>query len=202
MRFGYVAIFGALLAAGLGVPIPEELTQLTAGALSRERILDLRIAIPVVWAGILVGDTILFLVARRAGPRVLAWRPFARIVTPRRRESLERHFARHAFLTVAVARHTGGVRYPTFALAGATGVRLGTFVLADGLSAMLSVPLVVGAGHVLWHHLSQARKDVRLVEAAVLFAVAAGFLVVHLLRRHRARAGPRADGRATTAPRR
>ncbi len=182
-RFGYVAVFAALLAAGLGVPIPEELTQLTAGALSHERILDLRVAIPMVWAGIVAGDTLLFLIARRAGPSVLAWRPVARVVTSRRREWLERHFARHAFLTVAVARHAGGVRFPAFALAATSGVRLSTFILADGLSAMLSVPLVVGAGYLLWHHLSRARKDVRLAELAVLTALVTAFLVVHLARR-------------------
>lgn len=188
-RFGYVAVLGALLVAGVGVPIPEELTQLTAGVLSHEGFLDLRIAIPVVWVGIVAGDTALFLLARRAGPSVLAWRPVARHLTPSRREKLERHFARHAFLTVAIARHTGGVRFPAFALAGATGVRLSTFVAADGLSAMISVPLVVGAGYVFWHHVGHARREIRLLELAILaLAGLAIAIAVRLRRRRRARA--------------
>ncbi len=186
-HFGYAAVFGLLLVAGVGVPVPEELTQLTAGVLSHEGYLRLAIALPVVWAGILAGDTVLFLLARRHGPRALESRPVRRVLTPARRAKLERHFARHAFLTVAVARHTGGVRFAAFALAGATGVRTATFVLADGLSALLSVPLVVGAGYLFAHHLGQARRDIRLVELGVLVAaVIAAWVVVRVRRRRRA----------------
>lgn len=190
-HFGYAAVFAALAAAGLGVPIPEELTQLTAGALSHEGILDLRIALPVVWAGIIVGDTTLFLLARRHGPWLLDTRAARRVLTPERREKLERHFARHAFWTVAAARHTGGVRFAAFALAGASGnVRPATFVVADALSALLSVPLVVGAGYLFWHHLTEARRGVRLVELAILAAAAAGIGILILVRRVRARRVP------------
>jgi membrane protein DedA with SNARE-associated domain len=184
-HFGYVAVFGLLLVAGVGVPIPEELTQLTAGVLSHEGYMRLAITIPVVWAGILAGDTILFLLARRHGPRALDSRAARRVLTPARREKLERHFARHAFLTVVVARHTGGLRFAAFALAGATGVRPATFVLADGLSALVSVPLVVGAGYLFAHHLGTARRDLRLVELGILVAVLAGALVAVRVRRRR-----------------
>jgi membrane protein DedA with SNARE-associated domain len=187
-HFGYAAILAALTLGGLGVPVPEELTQLTAGALAHEGILDVRIAIPVVWAGILIGDTILFSLARRHGPRLLASRPARRVLTPARRQRLESHFARHAFWTVVVARHAGGVRFAAFALAGATGVRPATFVLADALSALVSVPIVVGAGWFFWEHLSEARRGVRLVEIAVLVAIAVGVGVTVLVRRRRTRA--------------
>ena len=187
-QFGYVAVFAALAAAGVGVPIPEELTQLTAGALSHEGILDLRVAIPVVWAGILTGDAILFFLARSHGPRLLETGPARRVLTPSRRERLDRHFARHAFLTVAVARHAGGLRFAAFALAGASGVRPATFLVADGLSALLSVPIVVGVGYLSWKHLSHARRGVRLAELGILAVVAIAVGVVVLVRRRRARA--------------
>ncbi len=185
-HFGYAAVFAMLLVAGVGVPVPEELTQLTAGVLSHEGYLRLSVTLPVVWAGILAGDMVLFLVARRHGPRALDSRLVRRVLTPGRRARLERHFTRHAFLTVAVARHLGGVRFAAFALAGATGVRTATFVLADGLSAMVSVPLVVGAGYLFAHHLGEARRDVRLVELSVLAAVlVVAFVVVRVRRRRR-----------------
>ena len=187
-HFGYVAVFAALAVGGLGVPVPEELTQLTAGALSHEGILDVRLAIPVVWAGILFGDSVLFFLARRHGPRLLETRAARRVLTPARREKLERHFRRHAFWTVVAARHAGGVRFAAFALAGASGVRPVTFIAADALSALVSVPLVVGAGWLFWEHLSQARRGVRLVELGVLAAVALGVLVAVLVRRRRGRA--------------
>jgi membrane protein DedA with SNARE-associated domain len=187
-HFGYAAILAALTLGGLGVPVPEELTQLTAGALAHEGILDVRFAIPAVWAGILIGDSILFLLARRHGPRLLGSRPARRVLTPARRKRLESHFERHAFWTVVVARHAGGVRFAAFALAGASGVPFSTFILADALSALVSVPLVVGAGWFFWEHLSEARRGVRLVELAILAVLAVGLAIAVLVRRRRARA--------------
>jgi len=193
-HFGYVAVFAALAAGGLGVPVPEELTQLTTGALAHEGLLDLRIALPVVWAGILAGDAVLFFLARRHGPRLLDSWAARRVLTPSHRERLERHFARHAFWTVAVARHLGALRFAAFTLAGASGVRPATFLLADGLSALVSVPVVVGAGWLFWEHLSEARREVRIVEVVVLAAVALALGVTVLVRRRRrARAVPGAQ---------
>lgn len=186
-HFGYVAILAALALGGVGVPVPEELTQLTAGALAHEGILDARIAVPVVWLGILIGDGILFTLARRHGPWLLDTRAARRVLTPSRRERLERHFARHAFWTIVVARHAGGVRFAAFALAGASGVRPATFFAADGLSALVSVPLVVGAGWFFWDQLSRAREGVRVVELAALGVVALAVAITVLVRRRRAR---------------
>ena len=183
IHFKYLALFAALIAAGIGVPIPEEVTQLTAGALAHERILDLRLAIPVAWAGVVTGDTLLFVVARRHRDWILGTRAARRLLTPERVAALERRFSRHTFLTIMVARHTSGLRFAAFVLAATHGVRPGTFVLADALSALLSVPLVVGAGYGLWQHLAQAQRDVRIAEIAILASVALIAAMVILLRR-------------------
>jgi len=193
-HFGYLAVFAALVAGGVGVPIPEELTQLTVGVLAHEGILDLRIALPVVWVGIVLGDTVLYLLARRHGPRLLETRAARRFLTPAHRAALTRHFARHAFLTVAIARHTGGVRFPAFALAGAIGVPFATFVVADALSSLVSVPFVVGAGYLFWHHLAQAKRRIRMIELSILgvvaLAIAIGFFVRKRRRAMASRAAP------------
>jgi membrane-associated protein len=187
-QFGYAAILAALLAGGVGVPIPEELTQLTAGVLASQGILVLRLTIATVWVGILAGDTLLFALARRHGPRVLRTRLVARVLTEERRRALEVHFARHAFLTVAIARHMGGVRVAAFALAGVSGVPLRTFLLADGLSALVSVPVVVGAGYLFSEHLSQVRHELRVIELGIVALVAVVAFVLWLRRRQRLRA--------------
>jgi len=185
---GYAALLALLFAAGLGFPFPEELTQLTAGFLAHQGHLRIEWTLATVWVGIVGGDLALFALARRHGPRMLASRPVARVLTPARRDWLDLHFARHAFLTVALARHAPGVRVAAFALAGAHGVTFRTFALADGLSALLSVPLVVGLGYLLSSHLAEVERDVRLVELAVASAllVAAGVaFAVRRLRRAR-----------------
>ena len=187
-RFGYGAIFTLLVGGGVGVPVPEELVQLTAGFLAHEHFVRFVPAVAACWAGIVAGDFIFYSFARRHGERVVESRPVRRVLTPRRRAWLEDHFSRHAFWTIAVARHTSGLRLPAFALAGTHGVRPFTFLLADGLSALVSVPAVVSVGYLLSHHLAEARRDVKGVELGILAAVAAAIVVVAAVRRLRRRA--------------
>ncbi len=188
-RFGYLAVVSALFAAGLGVPVPEEATQLAAGVAAHQGWLRLPLAMATCWVGILAGDLAWFALARRHGEWVLASRPVARVLTAERRARVEAHLARHAFLTVAVARHTSGLRLAAFALAATHGVRARTFALADGLSALISVPLVVSLGYLFSHHLGAVHRDLRRVELGILAAVALGVVALVIRRRWLARRG-------------
>ena len=190
-HFTYAAVFGLLVAGGLGVPVPEELVQLTSGYLARRGVLSLLPAVIVAWVGIVAGDFLLFRLGRRHGPRILESRHVARVLTPRRRAFIERHFASHSVLTVVVARHASGLRLPVFALAGASGVRSATFLVADGLSALASVPLVVGAGWYFAGHIQELKRELRWVEAALVLAVLAGAGIWVLLERRREREAAR-----------
>jgi membrane protein DedA with SNARE-associated domain len=99
----------------------------------------------------------------------------ARVLTPARRQFLERHFARHAVLTVMVARHASALRLPAFALAALHGVRPATFAAADAASALLSVPLVVGLGWFFADRLALVQRQLQRVE---LVAAALGLLLL------------------------
>ena len=116
-HFGYAAILALLVGAGVGLPLPEELTQLTAGFLAHQGYLRIVPAVAACWVAIVAGDFIFYSLARRLGEKVMESRPVRRVLTPRRRAWLERHFARHAFWTIVVARHTSGLRLPAFATA-------------------------------------------------------------------------------------
>jgi membrane protein DedA with SNARE-associated domain len=184
-QFGYLAITGLLVAGGLGVPVPEELVQLTAGYLSRRGVLSLAPALAATYLGIVLGDALFFLLARSQGPRLLSRPVLARILTPARRASLERHFARHAFLTIVVARHTSGFRLGAYALAAVNGVRPRTFVLADATSALLSVPVVVTLGYFFAAQLEDVKRRVQQVELAVVCVAVLAALLVVLVKRRR-----------------
>jgi membrane protein DedA with SNARE-associated domain len=187
-QYGYLAVFALLLGAGIGLPAPEEPTQLAAGALAQRGFLSLLPVMATCWAGIVVGDLLWFLLARRFGEQVLKRPALRRVLTPERRARVGAHLARHAFLTVMVSRHLSGMRLAAFALAATHGVRLRTFVFADGLSALVSVPIMVSAGYIGAHHLAEVRSDVRRVELAVLAVVTvliAASLLVRRLRRGR-----------------
>ncbi|HVP69493.1 MAG TPA: DedA family protein [Anaeromyxobacteraceae bacterium] len=188
-QFTYAAVFGLLLAGGVGLPVPEELVQLTAGYLARRGVLSLVPAVAVAWVGLVGGDYLLFRLGRRLGPAVLDSPHVRRVLTPARRAFVERHFARHAVLTIMAARHASGLRLPVFALAGASGVRSATFLIADGASALVSVPLVVSLGWYFAGHIEQLKKDVHAAEFVVAALAAAFFAIwVAVVRRKERRA--------------
>ncbi len=187
-HFGYLAITGLLVAGGVGVPVPEELIQLTAGYLARRGVLAFVPALAATYCGIVAGDFLLFHLAQRHGDRLLARPGVARLLTPKRRAALEGHFARHAFLTIVVARHMSGFRVPAYILAATHQVRALTFLLADALSAMLSVPLVVTLGYLFAARLEELKKRVHEVEIG-LVALALLLTVGYALLKRRRRAG-------------
>jgi membrane protein DedA with SNARE-associated domain len=192
-EFSYAAIVGLLLGGGLGLPVPEELVQLTAGYLARRGVLSFAPALAVTWVSLVAGDYLLFRLGRRLGPKVLESPRVRRLVTPSRRAFLDRHFSRHAVLTIMVARHASGFRLPVFALAGASGVRSRTFLLADGASALLSVPLVVSVGWFFAGQIERVKRDLRAVEllvAAIAAAIFVGWVLVVRRREQRAARAP------------
>ncbi len=191
-EFGYLAISLLLAAGGLGAPVPEEILQLTAGYLARRGTLSFVPALVAAYVGIVLGDALFFQLARSHGPRLLARRSVARVLTPSRRAMLERHFARHAFLTIVVARHLSGFRLAVYALAAVNGVRRRTFILADALSALLSVPLVVSLGYLFAAQIEEVKRRVHEVELGLgLVAIVAAAVVVVVKWRWGLRPAPR-----------
>ena len=164
-KFSYLAVFGLLVAGGIGIPVPEEVVQLGAGFLARQGTMALWPALVVTAGGILVGDFLLFRLGRSHGARVMASKHLKRFFTPERRAWVERHFENHDFLTVMVARIVSPFRLPVFASAGALGVRTRTFLLADGLAALVSVPLVFGLGYLFASHLAEVKRSLHEAEA-------------------------------------
>jgi membrane protein DedA with SNARE-associated domain len=199
-RFGYLGVFLLLAGAGVGVPVPEEPTQLLAGVLAERGTLVLWVVLLTCWAGIVAGDLVWFRLARRLGPRVLERRPLRGVLTPARRARIESHLSRHGFLTVMVSRHLSGLRLPAFALAATHGVSTRRFVLADGLSALLSVPLVVSAGYLGARHLASVRAELRRVELLVLLAAGAAAVVWAVARHLRRRTSGVREGRGAALP--
>ena len=67
--------------------------------------------------GVFIGDTTIFLIARRLGPAALQRRPLMANHS-KRREKIEEMFTRYGNVIVFMARHMAGLRAPTFAMAG------------------------------------------------------------------------------------
>ena len=175
-KFTYLAIVAVLSAAGLGVPISEDLTLLLGGGLAARGITHYWPTLAAGYFGVLIGDALIHQWGRRMGPRAYAAPVVQKALSLERQEKLRAHFERHAFLTVVVGRHTPFLRAPVFFLAGASGVGFWTFVLADAVSAAITVPLVVTLGFYFGAHLDQVRAHIHQVEWVLGGLVACGLL--------------------------
>src|SRR5262245_51789632 len=192
----YAALFAALLATGVGVPVSEDLVLLAAGALSHRNSASLGLTLAVALAGIFSRDLFLFLGARRLGPAAFERRPFALLLPPGRRERLRNLFARRGGGIVFLARHAPGLRAPVFAMAGILGMPLPRFLVWDALGLAITGPLVFALGYLLSDRLDLVRRDLVRVEqgaflVAILLAIAIGAVVARS-RGARATAGMRA----------
>jgi membrane protein DedA with SNARE-associated domain len=177
----YGAVFGVLVACGLGLPLPEDISLILGGYLAYHGAASLPVMMFVGFAGILVGDTLIYVAGRRLGTRV-GQRPgfFSRIVTPAKRARVEQLFARHGQKIVMVARFLPGVRAVTYFTAGSARMTYIRFILWDGLAALVSAPLFVYLGYRFGGELDwlverlqrgQARVIVGMVVAAAVWLV-------------------------------
>ena len=169
-------IFAWLLVGGLGVPLPEDAALLATGVLVQQGAVHPALALPVVLAGVIGGDAMLFGIARRLGPSAYEHRLVQRVLPRERRARIEEAYERYGGWLVFFARHVAGLRGAVFAMAGIHGMRPARFLLWDTAAACLSVPLVVGLGYLGARHVDRVRAGIASASEYGLVAVAFGAL--------------------------
>jgi len=142
----YAGILLVLLACGLGVPIPEDITLLAAGFLSATGQISYWGAMIVGFVGVLAGDTFLFFLGRFKGRKAFSWPVFRKIFTPERVRKAEEKIQSNAKLICFMARFAPGLRAPVYLTAGVMKVSFPVFFLSDGFAALISVPVWVHIG--------------------------------------------------------
>ncbi|MCB0393537.1 MAG: DedA family protein [Bdellovibrionales bacterium] len=184
----YAFIFGVLLACGLGVPIPEDVTLIAAGYLAGKQQITFLGALVVGFIGVMAGDTFLFTIGRRFGKKVFTWPGARAIFTPERVERAEAKIQKNARLICFVARFMPGLRSPIFLTAGTMGVPYRTFFIQDGGAALISVPVWIWAG---WKFYEEIEKAFGFLASAKIYIVGAiGLIVLYYFVKSRFRREP------------
>ena len=181
---GYGLVLTLLLVCGLGVPIPEDIILVSGGYIADAAGHSVWPMMLVGLAGIIAGDSIIFLVGRRIGLS-MAQRSFVRrFMTPERIERVAEMFRRHGEKILVAARFMPGLRAVAFFSAGATGVPYAKFLLFDGLAALVSAPLWVFLGYRYGHAIVDEGKR---WQTAILVGIAVLAVGIYVWRRWRAR---------------
>lgn len=142
--------FMILILCGLGLPMPEDIVLLVAGALG---VIDGRSWVEVsvlMYVGVMIGDSTIFFAGRFFGGKLreAAW--FQRYFSAPKQAKVEHLFDRFHSFVLFFGRFLPGLRAPIFFTAGSMKVRYWKFFLFDGFAALVSVPFFVWLGHWLW----------------------------------------------------
>lgn len=171
--FAYLVVFGILFVCGLGLPLPEDVSLILGGYLVHAGRADLALMMLTGYAGIIVGDSMIFSFGRRFGSKV-GQQPsgfFARIVTPEKRARVEGLFKKHGEKIIMIARFLPGVRAVTYFTAGSVGMRYQRFVTYDSLAALGSAPIFVFLGYKFGGELDQLISAIKQGQRSVLITM-------------------------------
>ncbi|MDP9173058.1 MAG: DedA family protein [Planctomycetota bacterium] len=144
---GYIMLFGILLACGLGLPVPEDIPLVAAGFLISQHHMNVFIAAPLAWLGIIGGDSMLYRLGWRYGHNITRVPLVGRHITMERIEHAERLFNKYGVLVVAVGRLFAGIRGGMVVAAGATRFKFPKFILVDSIAAIFSGGLFMFLGY-------------------------------------------------------
>jgi len=182
-HFTYVGMFLFLVVSGFGLPIPEEAPLVFGGYLVYTGRAELGKMIIVCYVGIVLGDFICYGMGRYLGSRVIRAPFFRSIFTAERRAKIERWMERYGAMTIFFCRFLSALRATSFFSAGTMGMNPLRFLLADGIAACISVPLLVILGNAFGEEVEKALAIVARVRHVLLILTFAGIAagVVFLL---------------------
>ncbi len=169
----YFLILGILMACGLGLPIPEDITLIAAGILCYYGMTDLWTMIGVALLGVMLGDSLIFFLGHHFGRKLTKKWFFHKLLPDDRLYAVQKKFHRRGNKLIFAARFMPGLRAPIFFSAGTLHLPARVFWFYDGLAAMISVPLIIGAVYFFGDQVDRVVRAVRSIEHGLAFVIVA-----------------------------
>ena len=200
-----IGLFMLLVAGGVGLPFPEDLTLLAAGALAQPSWRRLADVVIVGFAGVITADWILYGMGRRYGEAILGHPRLQRLLGVHRIDIVRGAVMRYQARAVFFARFVFGTRIATFLAAGTFGVSATRFALAEAAGSLIFVPAMATFGYLFADRARKLVHDAGRVEHWLVLAGLIGLVLYLALRAWATRAftpsiGPAALQVATSNP--
>jgi membrane protein DedA with SNARE-associated domain len=167
----YLAIFLILLACGLGIPIPEDITLFAAGILTYYGVCDVWTMIGVCLLGVMIGDTFVFWLGHHFGRRLLKKWPFRLFLDESKIEGVRQKLHKNAGKFLFAARFMPGVRSTIFFTTGLLHLPFKNLLIYDGLAALISVPAIVFSVYYFGDLLEHVIQMIKKVEGGILAVI-------------------------------
>lgn len=174
----YWIVFGVLLACGIGLPIPEDITLFVAGVVSYYGITDLGWMIAVCLVGVILGDSIIFLLGAKYGRTLTKKWFFHKLLPDERLDAVKKKFHDRGNKLIFAARFMPGFRAPIFFSAGTLHLPYRVFLFYNGGAALISVPAIVGAIYYFGDQLDRVVKVIQRVEHSIAVVIFMAVLAI------------------------
>jgi membrane protein DedA with SNARE-associated domain len=183
----YETLAGILLLCGLGLPIPEDITLISAGYLAHKGVVNVHTVFVVCFLAVLAGDSVAFVMGRLFGSRLLQSRLAQRVFRPRKQIRVRAYFRKFGSKVIFVARFLPGLRFSIFLSAGTLRLRPSVFIIYDSLAALVSVPALVYLAWIFGEHIDHVIAWARRSEYGILVLVliVVAWFAIKMLRKRR-----------------
>jgi membrane protein DedA with SNARE-associated domain len=184
-NFVYIFIVLFMTASSFGLPIPEEMTLVSAGLVAYmanhpdifppptpdAEGVNLIILCVVCFFSVLGSDIFIYFLGKVFGKKIIKTKFFNKSVGQERFNKINNLFTKYSYWACGLFRFTPGVRFPGHMSCGLMGIPLWQFVMVDGLAALISVPtqvyLVATYGEVILDKI----KEFKLILGAVILLI-------------------------------
>jgi len=177
-----MGIFLLLILGTLGLPFPEDTTLILSGFLMAQDIIQSLPALLIIYPTLLMTDFLLYWIGKRYGRRVVEHKIFHRILSLNRLLKLEEKFQKWGIWVVFFGRPLLGVRAQIFLVAGVMRMPARKFLLADALSALITMAIMIGIGYFGGSQIQLLKEDLARMNRMIMFSVVLIFLGWSLFR--------------------
>lgn len=189
--YGFITAF--MFGSSFGLPIPEELTLVSAGLVAHmamepelypppypgaEGINVITLCI-VCFLAVFLSDLLVYFIGKLFGAKIVKTKFFQKRVAGASFDKINSWFHKYGGWACGIFRFTPGLRFPGHMSCGLLGIPVWKFGAVDGLAAMLSVPTQVYFVATYGKEILKHFKEFKLVLVGI-FAVV---LVVWLIRK-------------------
>lgn len=189
--YGFICVF--MTASSFGLPIPEELTLISAGLvayMARNPDLfppptpdavgvNLTVLSIVCFVAVLGSDFIIYFLGRFFGNKILASSKFQNKLGGESFKKVEKWFDRYGSFAIGIFRFTPGIRFPGHLTCGAMKVPFWKFLTIDGFAALISVPTQVVIVALYGEVILARLKEFKIIIGSIIVAV----IVIYFIRR-------------------
>lgn len=139
-HYAHWIVFGALMLAGLNIPISEDLMIILSAVLAATIVPEnTGVLFLAVFLGCYISDWVCYWIGRKWGPKLWGIKWFAKTFDQKKLEKIHNYYAKYGFWTLLIGRFIPfGVRNCLFLSAGLGKMPFGTFLLSDGIACIIS----------------------------------------------------------------